>query len=347
MMRASYHFTKEAVERAGLASRLLVQSCAAADVPQALLDAHVAVPLMLRLDAPLLRSAKQLQMIVQFGVGLEGVDIQTVRLVGAQHSQMADASNTYKYSVVHYKHVCHAWVHAPNVHPAMSPCAQASEEGIAVSNIPSAGTGNAASCAEHAIFLTLALLRNFRGCQSALAAQKLGEPCGETLLGKHVLVLGFGGIANELIPRLQPFGVQISCVRRSAWSAEVRTSADHAELGSCSSVHDRLLTMLTPVWCPPLACEHAGESRREIRKSTVCSTSAASTCTYCAGPSGAASARAPRRVDRLASNAATCRHRHRCCLARCCKPWAGQQRLPAALQVCLTSCTPLSGSTAH
>lgn len=36
---------------------------------------------------------------------------------------------------------------------------QASELGIWVSNIPSAATGNALSCAEHAVFLMLATLR--------------------------------------------------------------------------------------------------------------------------------------------------------------------------------------------
>jgi phosphoglycerate dehydrogenase-like enzyme len=37
---------------------------------------------------------------------------------------------------------------------------QATELGIWVSNIPSAGTGNAISCAEHALLLTLATLRH-------------------------------------------------------------------------------------------------------------------------------------------------------------------------------------------
>ncbi len=38
--------------------------------------------------------------------------------------------------------------------------AQATKRGIWVSNIPSAGMGNALSCAEHVFYLTLALLRD-------------------------------------------------------------------------------------------------------------------------------------------------------------------------------------------
>jgi D-isomer specific 2-hydroxyacid dehydrogenase, NAD binding domain len=87
-----------------------------------------------------------------------------------------------------------------------------------VSNIPSAGTGNAIACAEHAILLTLSLLRNLPGCQHSIQERRLGEPCGETLYGKEVLVLGFGGIARELIPRLTAFGATTSCVRATSWS---------------------------------------------------------------------------------------------------------------------------------
>lgn len=43
---------------------------------------------------------------------------------------------------------------------SLRPCVmQATRHGIWVSNIPSAGMGNALSCAEHIFYLTLALLR--------------------------------------------------------------------------------------------------------------------------------------------------------------------------------------------
>lgn len=104
---------------------------------------------------------------------------------------------------------------------------QATEHGVMVSNIPSRTTGNALACAEHALLLTLALLRDWNECQATLQARRLGEPCGDTLHGKRVLVLGFGNIAKELVVRLNVFGVRMACVRRSAWddaahSPEVR-----------------------------------------------------------------------------------------------------------------------------
>ena len=41
-------------------------------------EADVAVPLMCKLDAELLRTARRLKLIIQYGVGVEGVDIPVV-----------------------------------------------------------------------------------------------------------------------------------------------------------------------------------------------------------------------------------------------------------------------------
>ena len=41
--------------------------------------AHMAVPLMARLDADMLMKAHNLRVILQYGVGVEGVDIPAVR----------------------------------------------------------------------------------------------------------------------------------------------------------------------------------------------------------------------------------------------------------------------------
>jgi hypothetical protein len=82
--------------------------------------------------------------------------------------------------------------------------AQATQRGIWVSNIPSAGTGNALSCAEMAVFLMLATLRRLPLMQAAVRERGLGVPTGETLFGKTVLLLGFGGIAKELAVRCGP-----------------------------------------------------------------------------------------------------------------------------------------------
>ena len=90
-----------------------VVQCDVDDVPAELKDTDVVVPLMAPLNADMLRNAPKLKMIIQYGAGVEGVDIEA-----------------------------------------------ATKFGIWVSNIPSAGTGNSVSCAEMAIFLILATLRN-------------------------------------------------------------------------------------------------------------------------------------------------------------------------------------------
>ena len=70
-----------------------------------------------------------------------------------------------------------------------------------MSNIPSEGTGNALSCAEMAIYLTLACLRSAPSMADSIQQGRVGVPLGQTLFGKRVLIVGFGGIAKELVPR--------------------------------------------------------------------------------------------------------------------------------------------------
>lgn len=93
---------------------------------------------------------------------------------------------------------------------------QATSLGIYVANIPSHHTPNALSCAEMAIFLMLALARDVHSMASSVASRQVGTPCGRTLHGAHALIIGFGGIARELIPRLDALGMTLSCVRSSA-----------------------------------------------------------------------------------------------------------------------------------
>ena len=78
---------------------------------------------------------------------------------------------------------------------------QATQQGIWVSNIPSSATGNALSCAEHAIYLMMATLRQQNAMRDSIQHKRVGVPVGETLFGKSVLIVGFGNIAKELIPR--------------------------------------------------------------------------------------------------------------------------------------------------
>ncbi|CAI5525040.1 unnamed protein product, partial [Closterium sp. Naga37s-1] len=108
-----------------------------AEIPRQIRDCHVVVPRMTRLDAGTIAEASKLRLIVQFGVGLEGVDV-----------------------------------------------AAATARGIRVGRIPSADTGNAVSCAEHAIYLALALLRKQKRMQESIQQRRLGQPIGQTIFGK-------------------------------------------------------------------------------------------------------------------------------------------------------------------
>ena len=68
--------------------------------------------------------------------------------------------------------------------------------------------------AEHALTLTLALLRLLPKHILATSWAKTKE--GTSLFGLEVTIVGAGGIAIELIRLLEPFGVRITVVRRSA-----------------------------------------------------------------------------------------------------------------------------------
>jgi phosphoglycerate dehydrogenase-like enzyme len=66
--------TRLAVERSYLSNTVDIVRCARADVPTEIVDADLVVPLMTKLDATTLDKATRLAMVLQFGVGLEGVD---------------------------------------------------------------------------------------------------------------------------------------------------------------------------------------------------------------------------------------------------------------------------------
>eukprot|EP00192_Tetraselmis_astigmatica_P005437 CAMPEP_0117659956 /NCGR_PEP_ID=MMETSP0804-20121206/6706_1 /TAXON_ID=1074897 /ORGANISM="Tetraselmis astigmatica, Strain CCMP880" /LENGTH=504 /DNA_ID=CAMNT_0005466643 /DNA_START=305 /DNA_END=1820 /DNA_ORIENTATION=+ len=136
------------------------------------------VPKMCNIDRSMITSAKRLQLINQFGVGLEGVDI--------------DACDEF---------------------------------GVHVTNIPSDGTGNAASVAEHGIYLMIGILRHHHQMQESIKAKVLGAPMGRTLQGCTVLLVGFGGIAQELAPRLKVFGVKLLAVRKGPWGLQPEVEA--------------------------------------------------------------------------------------------------------------------------
>lgn len=88
--------------------------------------------------------------------------------------------------------------------------------------------------AEHALALTLALLRRF---PQKIHARHWVERSGTSLYGHSVVIVGAGGIARELIRLLSLFEVEITVVRRSGdpldgASKTVTPDALHEVLGS-------------------------------------------------------------------------------------------------------------------
>ena len=114
----------------------------------------VVVPIAVPITRPMMSAAPRLKLVIQFGVGVDAIDI-----------------------------------------PA------ATDLGVCVANIPSSGTGNALSVAEHAVFLTLATLRHHKALRDSLREQRTGVPEGLTLYGSSVLIVGYGNIARELVDR--------------------------------------------------------------------------------------------------------------------------------------------------
>ncbi|CAL5089740.1 unnamed protein product [Urochloa decumbens] len=140
-------------------------------VPDVIQNYHICVVKNRRIDSDIIAKATQMKIIMQYGVGLEGVDVNA-----------------------------------------------ATEQKIKVARIPGSLTGNAVSCAEMAIYLTLGVLRKQKLMDTAVNQKDLGSPTGETIFGKTVLILGFGAIGLEIAKRLKPFGVKILATKRN-WSS--------------------------------------------------------------------------------------------------------------------------------
>ncbi len=67
--------------------------------------------------------------------------------------------------------------------------------------------------AEHVLTLALAGMRGLADYASASTWQ---DPQGRNLIGARVTILGGGGITEELLPLLAPFGCQTTVIRKSA-----------------------------------------------------------------------------------------------------------------------------------
>uniref|UniRef100_A0A7S4HHJ2 D-isomer specific 2-hydroxyacid dehydrogenase NAD-binding domain-containing protein n=1 Tax=Odontella aurita TaxID=265563 RepID=A0A7S4HHJ2_9STRA len=96
---------------------------------------------------------------------------------------------------------------------------EATRNGIAVSNVPAIGSGNAEATSEHALFLAMSLLRRaFHDLPRRFEDGELGGlPLPRTLRGKHVTVVGYGAVGSTLCHYLVTLGAHVTAVRRREW----------------------------------------------------------------------------------------------------------------------------------
>ncbi len=71
--------------------------------------------------------------------------------------------------------------------------------------------------AEHALTLTLALLRKI---PERVRAREWGKQAGTSLFGLHVAIIGAGGIATEFLRLTAPFGIRSTVIRKSGAPVE-------------------------------------------------------------------------------------------------------------------------------
>ncbi|MBK8959981.1 MAG: hydroxyacid dehydrogenase [Proteobacteria bacterium] len=90
----------------------------------------------------------------------------------------------------------------------------ASRAGVLVANVPSVGSGNAESVAELAVLLMLMLGRQVPLAQQRFRERRFSGPMGRALWGSTVVILGHGGIGEEIARRLGGFGARLVAVSR-------------------------------------------------------------------------------------------------------------------------------------
>jgi phosphoglycerate dehydrogenase-like enzyme len=131
----------------------------------------------------------------------------------------------------------------------------ATRHGVYVANVPTAGTGNAESCAELATLFMLALARRYPQTQESLRQRKLGAPMGISLKGRTAAIIGFGGIGQELARRLSGFEMKILAVsRRGPKEGDVPVDFHGAQ----GTLHDVLRQADFVIAAPPLNDETRG-----------------------------------------------------------------------------------------
>jgi phosphoglycerate dehydrogenase-like enzyme len=211
---SGFIYTKEALQNH---TNIVVAQCDTTELATEIEDAHVVVPLMTKISRDLISKAPYLNLIMQFGVDLDGVDIDA-----------------------------------------------ATEAGVAVASIPSDQVGNAQSCAEHAIFLCLSLLRRTKVMEMSIVEGRLGVPVGRTIMGSSVMIFGFGGLGKELARRLFPFNPRkLVAVKRIPWIGLPPQKID--EVGTLRDL-PRLLEGVDIVF---ICCSHNQSNLGVVNKSFI------------------------------------------------------------------------------
>lgn len=104
----------------------------------------------------------------------------------------------------------------------------ATQEGVAVCNIPAnTGTVNAESTAEHALLLTMMLLRSMhQNLPQRFRSGSLGglQPLPRTLYGQRVTVVGYGAVGSTLCDYLTTLQARVTAVRKRPWEAPTSSS---------------------------------------------------------------------------------------------------------------------------
>jgi phosphoglycerate dehydrogenase-like enzyme len=184
--------------------------------------AHVAIPFMEAFPKAFFdpQTTPELRLVVQFGVGLEGVDAN-----------------------------------------------EATSQGIAVSNVPAEGSGNAQATAEHALYLAISLLRGFptEDYLSRFPSLSLGGlPIPKTLYRKRTTVVGYGAVGSCLAKYLSALGAKVTVVRRKPWKRNETTDAQ-------DTIHkaDTLEEALPTTDILFLACTLTPETLSLVNQTTV------------------------------------------------------------------------------
>ena len=136
----------------------------------------------------------------------------------------------------------------------------ATQAGVYVANVPSAGTGNAESVAELSLFFMLALARRYPQAQESIAQQKLGTPMGLTLKGRSAAIIGYGGIGREVVRRLAGFEMdRILAVSKRGPKGTPEENAIPVDFhGRLSNLHEALGQADFVIVAPPLNDETRG-----------------------------------------------------------------------------------------